>query len=899
MDQFRQVGKVLGSIKALMVLKHEIAINQRQCSLLLHIFSLAFKTISEEIRQNLRLDDKNTKWKALENPLKELYRVFKEGEVYIKFCLDIRDWWGKAMSLHQNKDSVEFHIHNLLCCFNVVIEAIETAGEISGLDQDDMQKRRLVLMRKYDGEWKDPKIFQWKYGKQYLIPREICNQLDNAWREDRWILLETVREKMTSSGAITRAKHEQRLADLLIKKLNGLEPLRENLLPAWILIGAKDYLVKRRLGSGGSHYKEIQWLGESFALRNFFGEINEQLQNEISLVLSLSHPNLMQYLCAFYDEERKEGFLLMELMNKCLALHIKENCGQRKRIPFSLPVAVDIMLQIARGMEYLHSQQIFHGDLNPSNILLKARNSSPEGYFFAKVTGVVVTSIKSYTSRDRAIQNGDNPIIWYAPEVLAEQEQHQQGGKCNSKYTEKADVYSFGMLCFEILTGKIPFEDSHLQEDKMGRNIRAGERPLFPFTSPKYLVNLTRKCWQADPSQRPSFSAICRILRYIKKCLVINPDHGQPESPPPLVDYCEIESGYSKLFPGDGSLCLLPVSQIPFQMFTYRLVEKEKTSGDFKDKIWDLNIDTPSLWGAASVFGDENGVANEDPFMVAIDQRSVCSEVQQRKSLFRIGADQRSVCSETPWRRAPSKAAADQMSFRSEFLWGKMDQRSVGSETPDRKFLSAAAAAAAETIAAATADQRSIDFETPEGKTYDQRSVGSKTPERQILSATAADRVPDQPETSERKDLPTTVATDGKSVASETPEKKPASAKAGNQDSDGSKIKKRETFPKKEVDQTCSQIQEKKKALSRTVSDSVYSRTPWRKGTQKVDSPISALKQIQTPKGHSLKSSASTKSPASKPCSRCARMNRECRVPSVVSPCRRQRNHVSDDSEAT
>ncbi|PSS09361.1 Protein kinase [Actinidia chinensis var. chinensis] len=942
MDQFRHVGEVLGGMKALMVLKHDILINQRQCCLLLNIFDLAFETVSDEIRQNLRLEDKNTKWKALEHPLRELHRVFKECELYIRHCLDVKDWWGKAMSLHQNNDCVEFHIHNLLCCFAIVIEALETAGEISGPDQDDMQKRRLMLMRKYDGDSSDLKIFQWKYGKQYLVSREICNELGSAWREDRWILLEKIREKR-NTVSVTEAKHEQRIADLLIRKLSGLEPVKGKLLPAWILIGAKDYHVKRRLGSGGSHCKEIQWLGESFALKNFFGEMNEQLQDEISSVLSLSHPNVTQYLCGFYDEERKEGFLVMELMNKSLAGHMKENCGQRKRLPFSIPVAVDIMLQIARGLEYLHSRKIYHGDLNPSNILLKARNPIPEGYFFAKVTGFGLTSIKSYTSRAQTSQNGDNPIRWYAPEVQAEQEQ-QGGGKCSSKYGEKADVYSFGMLCFEILTGKVPFEEGHLQEDKMGRNIRAGERPLFPYNSPKYLVNLTRKCWQAEPTQRPSFSSICRILRYIKKCLVINPDHGQPESPPPLVDYCEIEAGYSKLFPGDGSPYLAPVSQVPFQMFAYKLIEREKTSGSFKDKIWDLAIETRSIWGGASVFGDDNGVVADDSFLVPIDQRSVCSEVHERKTLSKIGADQRSVCSETPGRRVQSfNTAADQMSFRSEFLWRKMDQRSVGSVTPERKF-----------FPTASTDQKSIGYVTPERKIFahDQISVGSETPERKFVPTTETEQISGHSENGERKDLPVS-AMDGKNQSPESPEKKPdkklATTIAANQNSVGSKLTKRSTFPATEVDKVSPESHETK-TLSRAVStcskslerkvlppiasdsdfSSICSESPKKKKTSKKSSDVWVVRPevrdrkclvkpnvavAETSKGpgtkkcHSPRSSpilvakghspaSSPKSPALSPCSRCLRMNRECRVPSIMSPSRRQRSHVSDSEMA-
>ncbi|KAF8380097.1 hypothetical protein HHK36_027567 [Tetracentron sinense] len=630
MEQFRQIGEVLGSLKVLMVFRDDIQINQRQCSLLLDVFSLAFDVIAEEIRQNLRLEERNTKWKALEQPLKELHRIFKEGELYVRQCLETKDWWAKAISLYQNMDCVEFHIHNLLCCIPVVIEAIEIAGEISGNDQDVMQKKRLVFTKKYEKEWMDPKLFQWKFGKQYLVSQDICNRLDAVWREDRWSLLDAIREKRIS-GSVALTKHQQRLADLLFMNLDGPESLKGKLLPSSILVGSKDYQMRRRLGSG-SQYKEIQWLGESFALRHFFGEI-ESLVPEISHLLSLAHPNIMHFLCGFSDEEKKECFLVMELMNKDLCCYIKEICSSRRRIPFSLPVAVDLMLQIARGMEYLHSHKIYHGDLNPSNILVKAKSSSTEGYLNAKVSGFGLSSSKKFTPRISSNQNGSDPFIWYAPEVLAEQE--QPGSTCSSKYTEKADVYSFGMICFELLTGKVPFEDGHLQGDKMSRNIRAGERPLFPFPTPKYLSNLTKRCWQTDPTQRPSFSTMCRILRYIKRFLVMNPDHSQPDPPLPTVDYSDIEGGLSKKFATWGSPDPALVSQIPFQMFAYRVVEKERISVNLKDKSSESGSD------GASICGDENVVIVEDPFTPVTEKKSlVSSETTNRRiSLIKKSTD--------------------------------------------------------------------------------------------------------------------------------------------------------------------------------------------------------------------------------------------------------------------
>ncbi|CAH9106652.1 unnamed protein product [Cuscuta europaea] len=643
MDELRQIGEVVGSLKALMVLEHEIQINQRQCRLLADIFFLAFDTISDEIRQNLRLHERNTKWKVLERPLRELHRIYKEGESYVKYCLDIKNWWGKVITLHLNSDCVEFHIHNLLCCFPLVIEAIETAAEISGgldgeEDGDIGRMRGVALMsNKYGSDWIDQKLFMWKFGKQYLVPRDICIRLERVWREDKWSLLEDIRKQKNS-----------KLGEGLIKKLDEFP--NANLLHSSILLRSNDYSVKRRIGSGGTtHLKEINWLDESFALRTFYGDAKEpHIAEEISLLLSLSHPNVLQYHCGFYDEEKKEGFLLMDLMSKSLDVLVKENNyspSQKKRVvAFSIPIAVDIMLQIARGMEYLHSRKIYHGELNPSNVLLKPRNFSAEScYFHAKVAGFGLSSIKrNYTYKTSPMPNGSS-LVWAAPEVLDEGED-QHGSKClgeenrclAKKYSEKADVYSFSMLCFQLLTGKVPFEDGERPiGGKIGRYLRAGERPLFPHPSPRYLVNLIRKCWQTDPTLRPNFSSICRVLRYIKKVLIMNPEHGQPDYPPPPVDYCDIEASYSskKLEASDGGICV--ASEIPFQMFAYKVVEKEKTTvGCFKE-----NPDSSLNECVVGIVDDDvfSDIIDTKDLQTSIDQRSVMSEVVQGKS----SADQR------------------------------------------------------------------------------------------------------------------------------------------------------------------------------------------------------------------------------------------------------------------
>lgn len=717
MEQFRQVGEVLGSLKALMVLKDDIQINQRQCCLLQDMFELAFAIMSELIKLYLKAEERNTKWKALEMPLRELHRVFKEGELYVRQCFDNRDWWAKAISLHQNKDCVEYHVHNLLSCFPGVIEAIESVAEVSGLDPDEMQRRRVTLSMKYNKEWNDPKMFQLRFAKEYLIPREICSRFESAWKEDRWLLVEALREKRRL-GSVVLTKNEQQLVDMLLQKLNGSNSSTQKLFPTSILVRGKDYQVRRRLG-GGSDFKEIQWLGDSFAVRCFFGEI-EDFSSEISSLLSLSHPNILQYHCGFFDEEKKEFLLVMELMNKDLSVYIKENSGSRRRVLFSIPVVIDLLLQIARGMEFLHSKKIYHGDLNPSNIFLKPRPSA-EGYFHAKVSGFGLTNVKSRpckrsqsppppaapaaptqngASTSGSQENQELLFIWHAPEVLAEQEQPRSTS--TFKYTAKADVYSFGMLCFEILTGKVPFEDGHLQGDKMARNIRAGERPLFPSNSPKYLVNLTKRCWHTNPSMRPSFQSICRVLRYIKKYLVLNPESIDTYLSP-LGDYYDIEAGYVKNFVGEGNPDAPSISQIPFQMFSYSIAEKDKNNVGNNEQEYQLTEES-ALLDLISPEENEGTSIFSDVKSAILDSRSVYSEFPgKRISNF----DTRSVFSEAPNKnivRCISSFTRPVPKLEEKKIVAEFDSRSERNVEPERRII-----------------------------VSDTRSVGAKTTERKII----------------------------------------------------------------------------------------------------------------------------------------------------------------------
>jgi serine/threonine protein kinase len=613
MEQLRQVGEALGGVAALMAFHHELRVNPRQCRLLADACALAFDAVAAEVRAHLRFDDRLAgRWRPLESPLRELHRAVRDAEYYIRQCLgdthgSANSWWARAVVATHGVECVELHMHNLLWCVAVVLESVESVAEAAAsCDPDELARSRTLFARDYDKELIDPALFRRsKVGMAYLATQDLAARLDTAWKEDRWILSQML-EEMKQGSSKPLSRHEHRLADLLAAP-------RGKLNPASALLSGGDFHIRRRLGGS---LKEAQWMGEAIAVKHYIGVDSDDatVGAEIALLTSVAHPNVAHCRYCFHDEEKREAFLVMDqLMSKDLGCYVKEVTGGGKRTPrapLPLVVVVDTMLQIARGMEHLHSRMLYHGDLNPSNVLVKQRHGAADGYVHVKVAGFGGHSAATANTPGRKASNaaagsntsanasGDgsvNPCIWYAPEVL-------ENDEASARRTEKADVYSFGMVCFELLTGKIPFEDNHLQGDNTSKNIRAGERPLFPFQAPRYLTGLTRRCWHADPVQRPPFSCICRVLRYVKRFLVLNPEQPDAPAPMPAVDYLDIEAMLQRKIPAwQGSSVAPRVSDVPFEMYAYRVMEKEKGKAPAILHISDSGSDGNSLCGDESV----------------------------------------------------------------------------------------------------------------------------------------------------------------------------------------------------------------------------------------------------------------------------------------------------------
>ena len=276
-----------------------------------------------------------------------------------------------------------------------------------------------------------------------------------------------------------------------------------------------------RLGNGVSGIvHKATWLGAEVALKSFHGPANPEFLHEVSILAGLHHPNILSLFWYVTDEHKCQ--IIMELMDKDLNTLMEDrlDSGIRNHPPFTISETLDIILQVAEGVLFLHDMHIVHRDLKSYNILVKlVKTTGPVDteHIHIKVSdfGLSRTKERSMTYSNQTLNVGT--CRWMAPEVINIRNYDGQVEVPESevKYPFKSDVYSFAMVCYEVLTGRVPFSsvNSHCEIKEM---VLRGVRPSLPEHCPSELRTLIEACWSAEASTRPSFHQICAELREMR-----------------------------------------------------------------------------------------------------------------------------------------------------------------------------------------------------------------------------------------------------------------------------------------------------------------------------------------------------------------------------------------------
>jgi serine/threonine protein kinase len=301
-------------------------------------------------------------------------------------------------------------------------------------------------------------------------------------------------------------------------------------------VDPQDLPEGKHLGRGtfGDVY-QTEWLGESYAKKVFREASGDSFKVEAEILAVLCHPHVVRTVCWSQLLQKKRDYsLVMDLMEEDLSefLHptlddSDDDSNDVAAAPLSTDAAVDLMLQTARGLRYLHSKSIVHRDVKSKNILVKPLIDVPElkyeeGYLNVKLVDFGTSRIKKSISRRSQQSSNVGTTPWMAPEVFHIKEEWMYTGAAQSSpiaHPHKADVWSFAMVCFEILTRKVPFKGEMLTR-LFHRITVDGLRPVLPDECPRRLVSLIQRCWEYDPCERPDFTEICNELRYIKGLLL-------------------------------------------------------------------------------------------------------------------------------------------------------------------------------------------------------------------------------------------------------------------------------------------------------------------------------------------------------------------------------------------
>ncbi|XP_033992311.1 mitogen-activated protein kinase kinase kinase 11 [Trematomus bernacchii] len=218
----------------------------------------------------------------------------------------------------------------------------------------------------------------------------------------------------------------------------------------------------------------------------------QNVRQEARLFAMLTHPNIIAL----------KGVCLQE-PNLCIIMEYASGGALSRalagrRIPPH--ILVNWAVQIARGMVYLHSEAIvpvIHRDLKSNNILLSQpiENECMEGLTL-KITDFGLAREWHKTTK----MSTAGTYAWMAPEVIK-----------SSTFSKGSDVWSYGVLLWELLTGEAPYKGIDGLAVAYGVAVNKLTLPI-PSTCPEPFAQLMSECWDQDPHRRPSFSSILSQL---------------------------------------------------------------------------------------------------------------------------------------------------------------------------------------------------------------------------------------------------------------------------------------------------------------------------------------------------------------------------------------------------
>ena len=259
------------------------------------------------------------------------------------------------------------------------------------------------------------------------------------------------------------------------------------------VIAFDELQLKQVIGRGGfGEVYACMWRNTPVAFKKLFYQHmskkhQESLLTEIKVLSALDHPNTIR-MFGVVVEAQKIG-IVMEYMSRSLFQAIFIDCTE-----FSEAKRKEIIRQVASGLLYLHTHEtkIAHCDIKSENVLLDKND-------IAKLGDFGLSAIKNATETSKssaAAQPGQGTPRYSAPEVL-------RGELLTMSQLLPADIYSLGVVVFEVVTEEEPFEGLRIRQ--LVENVGRGNlRPTSKVALSQALSDLLKSCWDGSASKRPT-----------------------------------------------------------------------------------------------------------------------------------------------------------------------------------------------------------------------------------------------------------------------------------------------------------------------------------------------------------------------------------------------------------
>lgn len=336
----------------------------------------------------------------------------------------------------------------------------------------------------YQQFMKDPESVIHKNYKPAMIFSPFYRTIDSLHSEI--LALRQENERLKTMGGSAAASSESANESQLVKQLKESIRLLKEPKDSFKTFENSEYSYEGDLGKGAqavvtkvSKSEKKYYAKKEFVSSQLNSDELRYFINESEVLFALQHPCIIQIHGFNSGDEHNPPSMILSLEKQSLEDAIRNN--SLNNITKS-----QVAVEIAIGMQFVHSRKYIHRDLKPSNILLSEDNH-------ARISDFGLTREISF---QESLTIGVGTLRFMAPELMCDD---------NADYTNSIDVYAFGIILFFIVVGNYPPYNM--------KNLMAGILPPMPSSIAEWVKDLITSCLSIEGKDRPTFAGILDIMK--------------------------------------------------------------------------------------------------------------------------------------------------------------------------------------------------------------------------------------------------------------------------------------------------------------------------------------------------------------------------------------------------